>query len=64
MLAAGMIEEPREEASLVVIDPYECPLSAARPHRHIRLPATKGMKIIENELLENDDNEETGHTET
>ena len=62
--AARMIEELREEASLVVIDPYECPLSAARPHRHIRLPATKGMKIIENELLENDDNEETGHTET
>ena len=63
--AARMIEELREEASLVVIDPYECPLSAARPHRHIRLPATIGMKIIENELLENyNDHEEAGNTET
>lgn len=63
--AARMIEELREEASLVVIDPYECPLSTTRPHRHIKLPATRGMKIIENELLENyNEHEETGHTET
>ena len=51
------------EADMMVI--VECPLSAAHPHRHIRLPATRGMKIIENELLENyNEHEETGHTET
>lgn len=49
--AADMIEELRNEAALVVIDPCESPLPVGRPHTHLRLPATKGMKVIENELL-------------
>ena len=63
--AAKLIEELREDAMLVVIDPCESPLPIKHRHSHLRLPATKGMKIIENALLRNDkDHEETGHTET
>ena len=63
--AAKLIEELREDAMLVVIDPCESPLPIKHRHSHLRLPATKGMKIIENALLKNDkDHEETGNTET
>lgn len=63
--AAKLIEELREDAMLVVIDPCESPLPIKHRHSHLRLPATKGMKIIENSLLKNDKaHEETGNTET
>lgn len=50
--AAEMVEELSEEASLVVIDPAEPPFPIKRTYVHLKLPASKGMKIIEETLLE------------
>lgn len=50
--AAEMVEELSEEASLVVIDPAEPPFPIKRTYAHLKLPASKGMKIMEETLLE------------
>lgn len=49
--AAEMVEELREEASLVVIDPADSPFPIKRTYAHLKLPASKGMKILEDTLL-------------
>lgn len=50
--AAEMVEELREEASLVVIDPADPPFPIKRTYAHLKLPASKGMKFMEETLLE------------
>lgn len=50
--AAEMVEELREDASLVVIDPADPPFPIKRTYAHLKLPASKGMKIMEETLLE------------
>jgi NAD-dependent SIR2 family protein deacetylase len=50
--AAEMVEELREEASLVVIDPAEPPFPIKHTYAHLKLSASKGMKIMEETLLE------------
>lgn len=49
--AAEMVEELSEEASLVVIDPAEPPFPIKRTYAHLKLIASKGMKIVEETLL-------------
>lgn len=50
--AAGMIRQLREEASLIVIDPGETPLEINHMFSHLKMPATKGMQILEDFLKE------------
>lgn len=50
--AAEMVEELREEASLVLIDPADPPFPIKRTYSHLKLLASKGMKIMEETLLE------------
>lgn len=49
--AAEMVKELNEEASLVVIDPAEPPFPIKRTYAHLKLIASKGMKIVEETLL-------------
>ena len=49
--AAEMVEELSEEASLVVIDSAEPPFPIKRTYAHLKLIASKGMKIVEETLL-------------
>ena len=44
--AAQMIEDLREDAQLVVIDPCESPLPIKHMYAHLKMPATKGMAIM------------------
>lgn len=53
--AARMIEDLREEAQLVVIDPCESPLPTRHLYAHLRMSATRGMLIMKNLL--NQENE-------
>ena len=48
--AAGMIEDLREEATLVVIDPCIPAFSHKHPYCYLQMKATDGMKIIEQVL--------------
>ena len=50
--AAEMVEELREEAPLVVIDPAEPPFPIKRTYSHLKLAASKGMKVMEETLLQ------------
>lgn len=50
--AAGMIRQLRKDASLIVIDPGEDSLEINRQYKHLKLPATKGMQILEDMLKE------------
>lgn len=50
--AAGMIRQLREEASLIVIDPGDPPLEIKHLFSHLKMPATKGMQILEDVLKE------------
>lgn len=48
--AASMIEDLREEAMLVVIDPSKPSLPPRHQYAHLELKATEGMKILEQVL--------------
>ena len=49
--AAEMVDELREEASLVVINPANSPFPIKHTYAHLKLPASKGMKVLEETLL-------------
>ena len=50
--AAEMTKELREDATLIVIDPADPPFPIKRTYAHLKLPASKGMKIMKETLLE------------
>lgn len=50
--AAEITEELREDATLIVIDPADPPFPIKHTYAHLKLPASKGMKIMEETLLE------------
>ena len=50
--AAEMVEELREEAPLVVIDPADPPFPIKRTYSHLKLAASKGMKVMEETLIQ------------
>ena len=50
--AAEMTKELREDATLIVIDPADPPFPIKHTYAHLKLPASKGMKIMEETLLE------------
>ena len=50
--AARMIEDLREDAMLVVIDPVKPTMPARYLYAHCELKATEGMKILEQVLKE------------
>ena len=50
--AARLIEDLRENASLVVVDPADAPFPIKHVYSHLQLPATRGMQILGGILTE------------
>ena len=50
--AARLVEDVREEASIIVIDPCESPLPTKHMYAHLRLPASKGMRVISETIMQ------------
>ena len=50
--AARLVEDVREEASVIVIDPCESPLPIKHMYAHLRLPASKGMRVISETIMQ------------
>ena len=50
--AARLIEDLREDASLVVVDPADAPFPIKHVYSHLQLPATSGMQILGGILTE------------
>lgn len=49
--AARMVEDLRESAELIVVDPADGPFLTGRLHTHLKLPATEGMLRIATDII-------------